>query len=205
MSNIPHRKEREKQQHYEEILAAAEKLFSEKGFHRTTVEEVAELAEFSVGSLYNFFPGKEQLYQSLIQQRCQMLADEVDAALKTIGDPVKAIRAYIELKTQLCYKYESFVRLYARERLGDRFANNELWREIVAPVYEKVLGGLAEIFRSGIKQGCFRADLDPVDMTIALDGLTDGFLYAWLEYPEKSSFRDKLETMIRLFFYGVQP
>jgi DNA-directed RNA polymerase specialized sigma24 family protein len=38
-----------------QLLDAAEEVFGRKGFHATTLKEIAELAEFSVGSVYSFF------------------------------------------------------------------------------------------------------------------------------------------------------
>ena len=60
------RKKREYLQHRKEVLQAALKLFSEKGFHAVTMQEIAKEAEFAVGSLYKFFPNKEELYKAII-------------------------------------------------------------------------------------------------------------------------------------------
>jgi TetR/AcrR family transcriptional regulator, repressor of fatR-cypB operon len=50
------------------MLAAARSLFAEKGFEQTTIEEVAERAEFGKGTLYNYFPGgKEELLFALLE------------------------------------------------------------------------------------------------------------------------------------------
>jgi AcrR family transcriptional regulator len=51
------RKEREYLTHREEILQAAEKLFATKGFFHTTMNEIAEAAEFGTGTLYKYFNG----------------------------------------------------------------------------------------------------------------------------------------------------
>ena len=204
MVEMTDRRARERRHHRDEILAAAEVVFAKKGFHACTMEDIAEKAEFSVGTLYNFFPSKEDLYQLLIEQRCEQLCAEVSAAMRGAADPVSAIRMFIDAKIDLAGKYESFVRLYTRERMGDRFRDNELWRETVAPLYKEVRGRLTETFRGGIKAGCFRGDLAPEEMTTALEGLTDGFMYDWLVYPEKVSLREKFEVMVKLFFEGVR-
>ncbi len=60
------RKEREKQKRREEILAAARDLFYEKGYQNTTVEEIAEAAEISKGTVYLYFASKDELYVSVI-------------------------------------------------------------------------------------------------------------------------------------------
>ncbi|MBU1707267.1 TetR/AcrR family transcriptional regulator, partial [bacterium] len=54
LSNKPSRKELEKQQRRFDILMAAKTLFVQKGYHNTTLEEVAQLAEFGKGTIYNY-------------------------------------------------------------------------------------------------------------------------------------------------------
>ncbi|MBN1764630.1 MAG: TetR/AcrR family transcriptional regulator [Sedimentisphaerales bacterium] len=203
MPETSNRKEREKIQHRNEILDAAEEVFAEKGFHRTTVEDIASRAEFAVGTLYKFFPGKEELYQKLIEMRCVQLRDEVLAAMDKHSDPGAIIKSFIDTKIQLFKKYYSFARLYTRERLGDRFTDSDLWWKIAAPLFDEVYTRLEQVFKEGIEQGLFRDDIIPWDMTIALDNLTDGFMFQSLMFPDKLSFESKFETMVRLFFDGV--
>ena len=199
----PSRKDRERIQHREEILRAAEVVFAEKGFHRCSVEEIAERAEFSVGTLYNFFGSKEGLYNELIMQRVKELSDHVHAALDEAQEPIAIVQVYLRAKTELCVKYGDFVRLYVRERLGDRFGESELWRERVGPLYQGVVDRLAEVFRAGIAKGCFRGDIDPADMAVAIEGISDGFLFESFAFGGEGTFSEKYETMIGLFLDGI--
>jgi len=203
MSKNSTRREREKLRHRNEILGAAEAIFADKGFHRCTMEEVAKKAEFSVGTIYNLFSSKDLLYRCLIEQRCCELRDQVKTTLDIVNDPLQQIKAYIDLKIKLCYQYVNFVTLYTRERLGDRFSNHVIWRETVAPIYKDALGQITNAFRAGIEQGTFRPELDPADLTIALEGLTDGFMYEWLTSAEDFSFINKQEAITQIFFDGV--
>ena len=61
------RKERERERHRREMLEAAERVFVRKGYHDATVEEIAQEAEFAVGTLYNFFKGKDDLYARVVE------------------------------------------------------------------------------------------------------------------------------------------
>ena len=61
------RKEKDKLRHREEILEAALLLFSSKGFHTVSMQDIASESEFGVGTLYNFFESKEQLFVELMK------------------------------------------------------------------------------------------------------------------------------------------
>ena len=59
---ISERKEREKEQRRNDIIDAAEKVFFKKGLNNSTMDEVAEEAELSKGTLYLYFKSKEEIY-----------------------------------------------------------------------------------------------------------------------------------------------
>jgi TetR/AcrR family transcriptional regulator, repressor of fatR-cypB operon len=61
------RKEREKLNRKMAILEAAIDLFASKGFHNTTLDEIASASEFGKGTLYNYFSSKEQIIKSIIE------------------------------------------------------------------------------------------------------------------------------------------
>ena len=62
-----------------QLLDAAEEVFGRKGFHDTTLKEVAELAEFSVGSVYSFFANKDDLFRQIFVRRGDEFMDGLRA------------------------------------------------------------------------------------------------------------------------------
>jgi AcrR family transcriptional regulator len=62
---IQERKERERERRRQQIIVAAKRAFSEKGFNRATMEDIAREAELSPGTLYLYFKNKDELYASL--------------------------------------------------------------------------------------------------------------------------------------------
>jgi len=66
------RSERRKARTVQAILEAAERKFLDHGFHNTTVEEISEAADVSVGSIYVHFESKEGLYLALLERALQV-------------------------------------------------------------------------------------------------------------------------------------
>ena len=56
------RKQREYEARRLEILAVAERLFSKKGFFKTSMLEIASASQFAMGTVYRFFKNKEEIY-----------------------------------------------------------------------------------------------------------------------------------------------
>ena len=65
---LPHKRERRKQDRPGELLLAALDLFVEKGFAATRVEEVALRAGVSKGTLFLYFPSKEDLFKAVVRE-----------------------------------------------------------------------------------------------------------------------------------------
>ncbi len=70
---IAERKEREKQLRREEIVLAAEKIFFSKGFDLSTMDDIAEEAELSKGTLYLYFKNKEDLHMAVARKAIHLL------------------------------------------------------------------------------------------------------------------------------------
>jgi AcrR family transcriptional regulator len=64
------------------ILDVAEALFSEQGYHSTSLDQVASGSEYSVGSLYTFFAGKQELLAAVLRRR----ENEMWPAIEAIQD-----------------------------------------------------------------------------------------------------------------------
>jgi AcrR family transcriptional regulator len=70
---IQERKEREKERRRQQIMVAAKRVFTEKGFTKSTMEDIASEAELSPGTLYLYFKNKDELYASLSLRVLQYL------------------------------------------------------------------------------------------------------------------------------------
>ena len=89
------RKERERLRHRQEILAAAMRLFAEKGFHDVSMQEIAAKAEFATGTLYKFFTSKEALFDELTHNCGQRIVGDLTVILDGPGDEVDRLRTFI--------------------------------------------------------------------------------------------------------------
>ena len=62
---LQERKEREKERRRQQIIVAAKRIFSAKGYNKATMEDIAEEAEISPGTIYLYFKNKDELHASL--------------------------------------------------------------------------------------------------------------------------------------------
>src|SRR5438445_13745217 len=81
-----------------QLLDAAEEVFGRKGFHETTLKEVAELAEFSVGSVYSFFENKDDLFRQIFLRRGEEWMAGAAAVFGSSADPRSQLHDLVEFE-----------------------------------------------------------------------------------------------------------
>ena len=196
----PSRKEREYLRHRQEILKVALKLFSEKGFHNVSMHEIAEKSEFAVGTLYKFFSNKEELYKALMLEASNVFHSLLMAALATSGNELEKIKACVEARIKVFLDNLDYVRLYLAETRGAGFNVKAGLDTDIKVRYEQFLKKLANVFESGIKRRVFKK-FDPYLLAVALDGISNAFLFQRLEYPDAHPF--DADLIVNIFFQQI--
>ena len=198
------RREREKLRQRREMLDAALDLFSEKGYHNVSAHEIAREAEFAVGTLYKFFENKEDMYKALIMEQSEEFHRVMNEAIDISGDEVERIHSYVKAKGEVFMKNTSMIRLYFAETRGASFNIKAGLDADIRKMYDDFLHKLAEVFESGIKKKRFKGLLDPYYLAVALDSLTNAFLFLWLEDPKRHPYLENVETIMGIFFNNVR-
>ena len=196
------RREREKLRQRKEILAAALGLFSEKGYHNVSMHEIAQKAEFAIGTLYKFFKSKEDLYKALMLEKANKFDDELTKTLKEPDDEIEKLRNYVRAKGELFRADVAMIRLYFAETRGASFNVMALDSEIRQQYY-RFLQTLASVFERGIRRKRFKNIADPYYLAISLDSLTNAFLFLWVEAPERHPFPEAPDTILDILFKGL--
>ncbi len=162
------RREQRRAQHQDlsrsQLLDAAEEVFGRKGFHETTLKEVAELAEFSVGSVYSFFENKEDLYISVFIRR----GDEYMPALRAVlddadgqADPADQLHRLVDFEIGFFRQHRNFGRLILRSSPRSLPPGTETGLEkAVAGNFDEAMELQGDLFERGQGAGVFR-DGDP--------------------------------------------
>lgn len=148
------RREREKEQRKQGILDVALSLFSRRGFHNVSMQEVAEDAGFGVGTLYNFFDGKEALFDELHNRAHDQVLDALLKELQGPGTEVERLRRFMQCQPVILMEHGDFIRLYVAE-MGQRV--NKLCAGDKNNAFRAVLESeLARVIQSAIDRGLFR-------------------------------------------------
>jgi TetR/AcrR family transcriptional regulator len=77
------------------ILEAAQKRFAQYGIEKTTMQDIADDLNMAKGSIYYYFPDKENLYKAVIEAEHSEFLRKIEADLKKITSPQEALKKYV--------------------------------------------------------------------------------------------------------------
>lgn len=80
------KKEALEQFNRDNILSAAKELFETKGVEKTTMDDIAELADYSKSTIYVYFKSKEEIYNSIVCDFMNILLGELELCINTDSD-----------------------------------------------------------------------------------------------------------------------
>ncbi len=206
---IQERKERERERRRQQIIVAAKRVFSDKGFNRTTMEDIAKEAELSPGTLYLYFKNKDDLYASLSLRILQYLLIRLEHVTDNKDlNPEQKVAALAEVMIDV-YEFDPLViinmfHLQSSETL--RNLSEELLAEIKL-LSRKSLGGIASIFEEGINAGVF-IQAHPIALADIFWSLFAGVVL-WessknIIDQRKNYLKDTLRTAFEVFNRGLR-
>ena len=197
------RKEREYRRHRQEIIEAALELFSENGFHNVSMNEIAQKAEFAVGTMYKFFENKEDLYKALVLEQADKFHNVLSRVIEEPVNEIEKIRNYVKAKGEAFSANVSVIRLYFAETRGASFNVRAGLDSEIRERYGHFLETLASVFASGMEKKRFKKIADPYHLAVAIDSLTNAFLFLWLEDSEKNPYPEDPDVILNILFKGL--
>jgi TetR/AcrR family transcriptional regulator len=136
------------------ILEAARKRFALYGVEKTTMQEIANELNMAKGSLYYYYPDKENLYKAVIESEHSEFLKFMEADLRDIIDPAVALRRYVVNRLSYFRKLVNLSRMTTQAITEYR----PLITETMIELRDKERKIVQRMLDSGNKQGIFKLD-----------------------------------------------
>ncbi|MBP2687316.1 MAG: transcriptional regulator, TetR family [Deltaproteobacteria bacterium] len=167
------------------------------------MQEIAERAEFAVGTLYKFFRNKEDLYKALILEQFHTFRETLTRAIEEPEEEIEKLRNYVKAKGELFRANAPMIRLYFAETQGARVNVMAGFDAEIRERHDAFRQTLASVFESGMKRKRFRKIADPYSLAVALESITNGFLVLWMEKPERHPYPEDPDAILNILFKGL--
>ena len=152
-----------------QILGAAAKAFSRDGFARTDLQQVADSLGIAKGTIYLYFPSKEELFLATVDHAIESLEAYIANAVEAAEDPAGQIEALVRAHLEFVEEDLAFAQIIAAE--GGEFRARAEQTYLSTALGKIPL--VAETIRAGQTVGVFR-DCDPIATARVLTSLLHG-------------------------------
>ncbi len=168
------------------ILDAALRTFVKRGYPKTKVAEIASEAGVAEGTLYNYFPSKEDLLLALFDEKWNAIIHEVKSKINRLDDPNKKLKAIFSSVVRMFRKNRQLAEIFMIDiKQSSIFLNNYTINRIV-----EFLDLIEDILEEGKRKGIYRKDLDSRVAKMIIFGAAQGILLSWV-LSESTAVKNK--------------
>ncbi|WP_346099022.1 TetR/AcrR family transcriptional regulator [Streptomyces olivaceiscleroticus] len=190
------RRERKKLKVKERVYSSALALFTERGYDRTSIDEIAEHADVARGTFFNYFQRKEDLVGAWGEQRRNKLRERLEV-------PMQSAEGSVAVRLERCMTALGDINEEEREITG---AMLSAWVKAGRPLLEEPFAAeiFASIVKSGLACGEVSPDVDPERVGNLLRDVYLGTLYRWTRTQQrKGALHEELNAVLQLFLHGL--
>ena len=187
---------------HEKIMSAAERLFAQKGYNGTSMNDIVEASGQSKGAIYNHFKSKERLFLSLLEKQTMLGLNQLKGSFASEETAVEKLRKVLDLTMVNSCDCPSEV---GRMQIEFMIAASRI-RSLTFDMknrYNTIHAFVRELIDEGINNGEFKSEVDSESLTsllyATLEGL--GLQYATLGI-EFDSQRLK-DVLLKVVFEGI--
>jgi|LGOV01.1.fsa_nt_gb AcrR family transcriptional regulator len=189
-----------KQERRKQILDAAEKVFTQRGFNKARMDDIVAESGLSKGALYWYYKSKDEIILALMDRffTGEMQAEE--ELISAEGDARQRLEVFFEAAFNDVRRFEE------RMSLGYEFfslaARTEEVRDVIRGYYRRYQAVLSQIIQQGIDSGEF-ISIDPDDAATAAISIVEGMALMWFLAPEILNWDRIGDLPTRIFLQGI--
>jgi len=181
----------------ERILEAALEVFSHKGFHPATMDEISDKAGVGKGTLYRYFETKEKLFAELVRLRLEELGATAGSVIDGRDDVLTMISKCIRMYFEFFDRNQRLYRLIIQEQLDlGEHSPDEYFRKVM-----RAIPNLKRKVYEGTQQGILK-DVDFQTVFYGTMGFAHGVIQKWLARDCSYPLVDELPGVLEVLFYG---
>jgi len=185
------------------ILIQAMRIFLEKGYHGTSVDDITQAAGLTKGALYWHFRSKEDLLKRIVEEFEKRFLDGLIQAVKNVrGDTHDKFEKFFRYNAAFSYYNRelcvSFTTL-AAELVGAHHGTEPEFRRI----YKKYQKFLSSLILQGKKEKVFKKEIDPDLAALIIIAFHDGILIRWFMNRNEIDGEGYVNTFKKIMLKGL--
>mgnify|MGYP004534149991 FL=1 len=135
------------------IFETAMKLFAEKGYEATSVEEITATVGVAKGTLYYHFSSKEEIYNFLIEEGMKLLHNSIEIKTENLTDPIAKLKAIIIIQLKVIMKYDEFITILLSQIWGNE-PRHQYFRKYIYEYIDEIDAIIADGIKNKVLKEC---------------------------------------------------
>lgn len=200
------RKQREFLRQREEILSSAERVFSQQGFFTTKIQDIADAAEYGIGTIYKHFKSKDIIFFTIIKNKFTQFLSFARDNVKQYETPETKLRALIYSHLEFFDKNKDIFRLLSAEHISfEKDLRNKFVKEMRRN-FISYFNIFSEIYKEGVRNRVFKKEDNKgiMNLCLALIGMLNFTSFYKLNNMPDESLVDNANLIFNLFLKGVK-
>ena len=158
------------------IFETSMKLFAEKGYDATSIEEITATVGVAKGTLYYHFSSKEEIFNFLIEEGMKLLQNSIDIKTAKYPNYIDKVKAIVLIQLKIVARYEDLITILLSQFWGNE-SRNKMCKEHILSYIQKI----EKIVEEGIEKGEIKQG-----NTQAIASEIYGLICSSLVYKERS-------------------
>lgn len=130
------------------IFETSMKLFAEKGYDATSIEEITATVGVAKGTLYYHFSSKEEIFNFLVEEGIKLLQNSVDIKTAKFSNYIDKIKAIILIQIKIVSKYEDLITILLSQFWGHEQRHQKCQKHIL-----EYISQIEDIVKEGMEVG----------------------------------------------------
>jgi AcrR family transcriptional regulator len=200
----PATSEQQKSQRRDEIIAAAKKVFARKGFHDTTIADIAKEADLAYGSVYWYFDSKDDLFRQLIAVEEYGLRTHVAVALAKSGTQFGFAEAPFRASLRATFEFFDANPATAKLLFRDAYSLDSRFDKQLGGIYERFIDDIEMLIAAAQNRGDVLA-APPRLVAYMLTALIGHMAHRRLSTDDGISASEAADLVVALVVKGLRP
>ncbi len=186
------------------IIEVAQKFFSQKSYHKVSMEELAKALNLKKPTLYYYFKGKKELFFSIWKESFERLEEYIFSRVDKKENPEEKLREFVRAHLRFIEEHRDLFLILYRERFD--FLNlGELKENLsfsLGKDFARFMNRLKEVIEGGQKKGVFKPSGNPLDISYYLLGIIYITAWRWLG-GEIEDLSSQCNSILSIFTEGL--
>ncbi len=184
----------------QQIMDAAEKVFTQKGLDQARMDDIAEGTGLSKGTLYLYFKSKDELILALLERLFQHTFEQLEARNSDELSATEAVWRFTEAAAR-DYKRMLHIVPIAYEFLALAFRNKTVQKALTR-YFDHYLAVMVPLVQRGIDSGEFRP-VDAQEVALAAGAIFEGMVLLWVYDKSRVDVERDIQSSVKLLLEGI--